>query len=197
MVRYMDEQIGRVLDAVDEMGLSENTLVLFSSDNGAGKGRGGSCGPLRGWKHSLYDGGIRVPLIVRWPGQVPAGRVDEQSVLNICDLIPTFCKLTGADMPAGYESDGEDITEALRGGSFERSKPQFWHYPTASPSLAVRIGDWKLLTNPDGQLAELYNLADDISESTNLAESRSDMVESLKDPLLKWYDELPLAKESK
>jgi N-acetylgalactosamine-6-sulfatase len=197
MVRYMDQQIGRVLDTLDELGLSENTLVLFSSDNGAGKGRGGSCGPLRGWKHSLYEGGIRVPFIVRWPGQVPAGRVDEQSVLNICDLIPTFCKWTGAEIPAGYESDGEDMTEALRGGPFERSKPQFWHYPTTSPSLAVRIGDWKLLTNPDGQLEELYNLADDISETTNLARDRSDIVRSLKDPLLKWYDGLPIARESK
>ena len=196
MVCYMDQQIGRVLDALDDLGLSDNTLVLFSSDNGAGKGRGGSCGPLRGWKHTLYEGGIRVPLIVRWPGQVAAGRVDEHSVLNICDFIPTFCKLAGAKMPDGYQSDGEDITEALRGGSFERSKPQFWHYPTTKPSLAIRIGDWKLLTNPDGKLEELYNLADDISETTNLASDESDIVKSLKTPLLKWYDELPLARES-
>jgi len=196
MVRYMDEQIRRVLDVLDELGLSENTLVLFSSDNGAGKGRGGSCAPLRGWKHTLYEGGTRVPLIVRWPGQVPAGRVDEQSVLNICDFIPTFSALTGAKMPDGYQSDGEDIIEALRGGSFERSKPQFWHYPTTSPSLAVRIGDWKLLTNPDARLEELYNLADDIGETTNLAGDQSDTAKSLKDQLLKWYNELPLAKVS-
>ena len=150
MVRYMDEQIGRVLDALDELGLSGNTLVLFSSDNGAGKGRGGSNGPLRGWKHTLYEGGIRVPLIVRWPGQIRAGRVDDKSVLNICDLIPTFCKLTGANMPDGYQSDGEDIAKALRGDPWERSRPQFWYYPSTSPSLGVRIGDWKLLTTPAG-----------------------------------------------
>jgi len=195
MVRYMDEQIGRVLDALDELGLTENTLVLFSSDNGAGKGRGGSNGPLRGWKHTLYEGGIRVPLIVRWPGRRPAGRVDEESVLNICDLIPTLSKLTGASMPDGYRSDGEDITEALRGGSFQRSKPQFWHYPTTTPSLAARIGDWKLLTNPDGELEELYNLADDVRETVNLASERPNIAESLQAPLLEWYLELPLAKE--
>jgi len=86
---------------------------------------------------------------------------------------------------------------ALRGGAFERSKRQFWHYPTTSPSLAVRVGDWKLLTNPDGKLEELYNLADDIGETTNLAGDRTDIVKLLKDPLLKWYLELPLAKESK
>lgn len=98
-------------------------------------------------------------------------------------------------MPDGYQPDGEDIAEALRGGSFERSKSQFWHYPTTKPSLAVRIGDWKLLTNPDGKSMKLYNLADDISETKNLASERPDVVKSLKDALLKWYDELPLAKE--
>jgi N-acetylgalactosamine-6-sulfatase len=195
MVRYMDEQIGRVLDKLDELGLSSNTLVLFSSDNGAGKGRGGSNGPLRGWKHALYEGGIRVPLIVRWPSKFPAGRVDQDAVLNICDLIPTFCRLTGAKMPDGYNSDGEDITGALRGNRFERSRPQFWHYPTASPSLAVRIGNWKLLTKPDGQPEELYNLANDIGETTNLADANPEILESLRKPLLKWYFELPLARE--
>lgn len=196
MVRYMDAQIGRVLDALDELGLRENTLVLFSSDNGAGKGRGGSNGPLRGWKHSLYEGGIRVPFLVRWPGQTPAGLVDERSVLNICDFVPTFARLTGARMPKGYESDGEDIVGALRGDSFGRSKPQFWHYPTTSPSLAVRVGDWKLLSNPDGRLAELYNLAEDVGETTNLADVHADKVESMKELLLNWYGELPIAQTS-
>ncbi len=197
MVRYMDQQIGRVLDTLDELGLSTNTLVFFTSDNGAGKNRGGSCGPLRGWKHSLYEGGIRVPFIVRWPGRVPAGRVDEKSVLNICDFIPTLARLTGARMPEGYQSDGQDIIEALRGGSFQRSKPQFWHHPNTSPSLAVRVGDWKLLTTPDGKLEKLYNLADDIGETKNLAADRPEIVKSLKDSVLKWYSEIPLAKESK
>ena len=195
MVRYMDEQIGRVLDVLDELQLSNNTLVLFSSDNGAAKGRGGSNGPLRGWKHGLYEGGIREPLIVRWPGHVPAARVDQQSVLNICDLIPTFCRLAGASMPEGYQPDGEDISAALQGDPFERSKPQFWHHPNTSPSLAVRVGPWKLLTNLDGQVSELYNLEDDIGESTNLADTRPDLVKSLRGSLLAWYQELPLAKE--
>ncbi len=196
MVRYMDAQIGRVLDTLDDLGLSENTLVVFSSDNGAVKDRGGSNGPLRGWKHTLYEGGIREPFIVRWPGRVPAGRVDDQSVVNICDFTPTFCALTGARMPDGYRPDGQDIREALEGRSFERSKPQFWHYPTTRPSLAARIGNWKLLTNPDGKSEELYDLAVDLAETENLAAARPEIVKSLKDSLLQWYGELPIAEDS-
>ena len=197
MVRYMDLQIGRILDALDKQGMRDNTLVMFSSDNGAGKGRGGSNGPLRGWKHTLYEGGIREPFIVRWPdGGVPAGRVDENSVLNICDFTPTFAQLAGAEMPAGYQSDGEDMIAALRGEEFERSKPQFWHYPTTKPSLAVRIGDWKLLSNPDGKDIELYDLANDIGETTNLADEQPERIAGLLELLLGWYAELPLAKKN-
>lgn len=197
MVRYMDEQIGRVLDELEARGLRENTLVIFSSDNGAGKNRGGSNGPLRGWKHSLYEGGIREPFIVRWPdGGVPAGRVDETSVLNICDFTPTLARLGGAEMPDDYQSDGEDIIAALRGEAFERTKPQFWHYPTTKPSLAVRIGDWKLLTNPDGKNLELYDLASDVGETVNVADEQPDRVRALLKSLLGWYSELPIAQEN-
>ncbi|MBI3462024.1 MAG: sulfatase-like hydrolase/transferase [Planctomycetes bacterium] len=188
----MDEQIGRVLDALEAFGLAKNTLVLFSSDNGASQGGGGSNSPFRGWKHSLYEGGIREPLIVRWPSRVPAGRVDEQSVLNVCDLIPTICGLTGATMPAAYQPDGEDITRALRGERFERVKPQFWHYPTTGLSLAIRVGNWKLLTTSDGRRQELYDLAEDAGETTNLAGDRPEIAKSLTERLLTWQDELPL-----
>lgn len=195
MVRYMDEQIGRVLDKLDELGLRDDTLVVFSSDNGAGEDRGGSCRPLREWKHYLYEGGIRVPFIVRWPGKIPAGRVDETSVLNIVDLIPTIVRLSGAQMPAGYESDGEDVLDALFGRPFERTKPQFWHYGQAakgSPTLAIRIGNWKLLTDPDEAHLELYDLSNDIGETTNRAQEKPDLVAELKARLLEWYGQLPL-----
>ena len=194
MVRFMDEQIGRVLDTLDDLGLAENTLVLFSSDNGAGKGRGGSNGPLRGWKHSLYEGGIRVPLIARWPGGgVPAGRVDEESVLNLCDFVPTFSKLAGATMPDGYQSDGEDMIEALRGEPFDRSKLQFWHYPSTKPALAVRSGRWKLLTDLQGKNEELYDLDSDPAEARNVAEDQVEVARSLRKSLLDWYGELPIS----
>lgn len=194
MVRYMDEQIGRVLDSLKHLGLDKNTLVLFSSDNGAARGRGGSNGPLRGWKHTLYEGGIRVPLIVRWPeGGVKAGRVDQESVLNICDFVPTFCRITGAAMPSDYQSDGEDMINALTGNAFQRSKPQFWHYPTATPSLAMRRGNWKLLTQIDGTDPQLYDLAGDVAESKNLAAVNPELVTQMRQSLLHWYQELPVA----
>lgn len=192
MVRYMDTQIGRLLDTLDELELANDTLVIFSSDNGAGKNRGGSNGPLRGWKHSLYEGGIRVPLVIRWPGGgVPAGRVDDQSVLNICDFTPTFCTLAGAKMPAGYESDGEDVSSALQGDSFTRSKRQFWHYPARSPGLAMRDGNWKLLMDLDGKNLELHNLQSDSAEENNLSQKKPELAASMKQQLLQWLDEMP------
>lgn len=192
MVRYMDEQIGRVLDTLEELDLTTNTLVLFSSDNGAGKNRGGSNGPLRGWKHSLYEGGIRVPLIVRWPDRVPAGYVDQSSVLNLADLIPTFCRLAGARMPDGYQPDGVDITGVLQGQTLQREKPQFWHYPATSPSVAIRRGEWKLMTDPDRGRQELYNLERDFRETNNVAGTYPELVEELEAELFAWYREVGL-----
>src|SRR5690606_20090587 len=131
-----------------------NTLVIFTSDNGTPSRQGsrdtgrrapemdtaGSNGPLRGWKWHLYEGGIRVPLIVRWPGTFPEGRTDTASVLNVCDFTPTLVHLAGASMPDGYQSDGVDVIEALAGRPFTRTAPMFWHLPVANrrgPPLAM------------------------------------------------------------
>lgn len=196
MLKFMDEQIGRVLESLGSHGLSDNTLVIFSSDNGAGKGRGGSNTPFRGWKHSLNEGGIRVPLILRWPaGGVEAGRVDEASVLNICDFVPTFSKLAGAEMPEGYESDGEDFSKAMQGGSFERSKDQYWYYPITAMPLAMRSGNWKFLCKLDGKNAQLYDLSADPGETTNLAKTHPEIAERMGKLLLDWYAETPVARE--
>ncbi len=195
MVRFMDGQIGRVLDTLEELGLARNTLVLFSSDNGAGKNRGGSNRPLRDWKHSLYEGGIRVPLIVRWPDNVPAGRVDDTSVLNLADFIPTLGRHAGARMPEGYQSDGEDITAALLGKPFQRTKPQFWHYPTVagrSPTLAIREGNWKLLSDPKTKRVELYDLENDMGEAVNQSQTHPDIVKTLQQKLSAWTREVGL-----
>jgi N-acetylgalactosamine-6-sulfatase len=194
MVHFMDAQIGRVLATLDKLGLRDRTLVIFSSDNGAAKGRGGSNGALRAWKWWIYEGGIRVPLIVRWPGRVPHGRTDEASVLSIVDFMPTFCRLAGASMPDDYQPDGVDITDALQGRPFRRSQPLFWHHPTAgrrSPTLAVRDGDWKLLMDPDGSRLELYELATDPAEGQNVAERHPEVVRRLRATLLGWYRTLP------
>ncbi|MSU64507.1 MAG: N-acetylgalactosamine-6-sulfatase [Opitutus sp.] len=209
VVTEMDRQIGRLLARLDELGLRENTLVLFTSDNGAPSREGsldsgrainlavdtaGNNGPLRGWKWHLHEGGIRVPFIVRWPGHVPAGRTDTASILNLCDFAPTFTRLAGASMPAGHRPDGVDMSDALFGRPFDRGQPMFWHNPTANrrgPQLAVREGPWKLLLEPDGTLVELYNLEQDIAESANVAGKNPGIVNRLSSLLRAWHRSLP------
>src|SRR5690606_22292458 len=117
----------------------------------------GSPGPFRGRKRSLYEGGVRVPFIVRWPGQIPSKRVDETSVVSAVDFLPTVCRLAGVDLPADYHGDGEDVSDILRGATGARTSPLLWEwrfriagYPVHhSPLLSIRDGDWKLLLNPD------------------------------------------------
>jgi len=210
VITEMDRQIGRLIAKLDQANLRENTLILFTSDNGAAarkgsleSGRGldlstdtaGSNAPLRGWKWHLYEGGIRVPLIASWPGHIPAGRVDHSSLLNLCDLMPTFLSLAEAKVPPPQvTSDGVDATEAFLGRSFVRSRPMFWHNPTAKrrgPQLAMREGPWKLLMEPDGTLMELYNLVSDIGESNNLAKDHPEIAARLSSRLGQWHRSLP------
>ncbi len=189
MIGEMDRQIGRLLAKLDELGLAENTLVIFASDNGAHGARGGSNGPFRGAKGSMYDGGVRVPLIVRWPGRVPVGRVDESSLLHICDFTPTFCSLTGAAMPSGYIADGVDATEALFGRSFVRSRPIMWYYPSraGTPSLAIRDGKWSLVMTPDGRRLALYDMEHNPSQANDVSGEYESVTRRLRAELEAYY----------
>ena len=157
-------------------------------------GTAGSNGALRGWKWHLYEGGIRVPLIVRWPGHVAAGRVDGDSVLHATDFFPTLLQVAGGSAPAGYRADGINIGPALAGQPFRRSEPVFWQNPTANrrgPSLSIRDGDWKILMEQDGTDVQLYDLARDPGESTNLARLNPARVADLRGRLLAWFRSLP------
>ncbi len=206
----MDRQIGRLLTALAEMDLERNTLVIFSSDNGpedieisnASWSAFGSAGPLRGRKRSLYEGGIRVPFVVRWPGQVPAGRVDRTSVVASVDLLPTLCTLAGAAVPdeAAAKVRGENATAALQGqADWGRRTPLFWqwrfrvfnHPWNRCPQLAVREGPWKLLLNPDRSRVELYDISADPGEQNNVAGQRPEVVEALAEKVLAWEKTLP------
>jgi len=212
VVSHLDAQVGRLLKRLDELGLSDNTLVIFTSDNGTPAREGslqtgaiapgislstdtaGSNGSLRGWKWHLYEGGVRVPLIVRWPGHVPAGRVDPRSVLHSTDFVPTLTHLAGAAMPSDYLPDGVDATAAITGLPFARSQPIFWQNPTAKrrgPSLAIRDGDWKLLMEDDGTDEQLFDLAGDPSELIDVARERPEIVDGLRSKLLQWAGTLP------
>lgn len=205
----MDRQIGRLLDTIDDLGLAEETLVLFTSDNGptdwpryyqAGHDPPGFTGPLFGRKWSLYEGGIRMPFIARWPSKIPAGTTNDSSVMAAIDVLPTIASICGVTKQV-ESTDGIDLSAALMGQPIERPEPIFWEYGVhgsikpgkeehMSPSLAMRDGDWKLLCNPDGSATKLFDLAADIGESTNVAEEKSDIVAQMKPKLLAWWQQM-------
>lgn len=206
-VADVDRQFGRLLDELEKMGLTNDTLIVFSSDNGpedihisnASHSGVGSAGPFRGRKRSLYEGGIRVPYIVRWPGHVPAGRVDGDSVVAGVDFLPTVCRLAGVPVPERHALDGEDMSDVLAGRSRPRKTPLFWEWRFhvfgepfhRSPILAVREGDWKLLMNPDRSRVELYDIPRDPTQLRNVADRHSDVVERLAKKVLAWQKTLP------
>jgi N-acetylgalactosamine-6-sulfatase len=201
----MDRHIGRILDSLDRLQLSSNTIVIFSSDNGPESGLipfvshyGGAAtaGPFRGIKRSLYEGGVRTPFLVRWPGRTPAGRVDNETVLAGVDLMPSLLKLAGVTSPP---CDGEDLSETWLGQRRPRTKPLMWEnrYPVyghvldMSPMLAIRLGRWKLLMNPDRSRVELYDIPADPSEINNRADREPGVVRDLSARLLRWQSILP------
>ena len=206
-VTALDAAIGRLLAGLDEMKLSDNTLVLFTSDNGpedihivnASHSGVGSPGPFRGRKRSLYEGGVRLPLLARWTGHLRAGRVDHTSVLTAVDFLPTLARLAGVDAPKSWPLDGEDVSDILTGASRPRKQPIHWEWrfrimgdiTNRSPMLALRDGDWKLLMNPDRSRVELYDIPRDPTEMNNLAAARKDVVERLAPRLLAWQKALP------
>lgn len=198
LIEY-DRQIGRLLDGLAELGLAENTIVIFTSDNGPAPSFGQiRTNGLRGQKNSLYEGGIRMPFILRWPAVVGAGQRDSTSVVTALDLFPSLCSLAGIPLPEGYRPGGEDMRDALLGHGQKRTKDMMWDFGrnnafskpkgnNHSPHLAIRHGDWKLLMNADGSRMELYNLREDVNETHNLATEHSTRVRQLKRRLLKWW----------
>lgn len=206
-----DRGVGKVLAALKELGLEQNTIVVFSSDNGPenthatmkemGGGYGGfysigETGGKKGRKRSLHEGGVSTPFIVRWPGQVPAGRVDKTTSLSATDLLPTLCAATGVKLPTDYQPDGENMLAAWEGNEVKRTKPIFWDWTGTVrpqecwPRWAVRDGDWKLLTD-DAQRRELYHIADDRAEANNVAKEHPDLVTKLSTQLDAWKASLP------
>jgi arylsulfatase A-like enzyme len=207
-VTEMDTQIGRLTSKLKEMGAYENTILVFSSDNGpesihvskAMHSGIGSPGVFRGQKRSLYDGGIRVPFIISWPkGGIPRGTVDRELTVSGVDLLPSLLGLANLALPPEYKGDGEDVSKALQGQPFSRTKPQLWEhrggqigYPLQfSPHLAMREGPWKLLMNPDGSRLELYDLQKQIMETDNLAAQFPEVAQRMKAQIEDWRKTLP------
>lgn len=186
MVEALDESVGRILDCLESRGLSDNTIIVFTSDNG-GLDRFSDNGVLRSGKGTPYEGGIRVPLIVKAPGQKGKGSTIEQPVIGT-DLYPTLLSL--ADLPLEPEAhlDGTSLVGLIDGNSYSR-ETLFWHYPhyhKAKPNGIIRDSNWKLIEYfEDGQL-ELYDLGNDLSEDKNLAEDEPEKVRQLHRKLQDW-----------
>ena len=213
-----DHNIGLLFAKLKELGLDENTLVVFSSDNGpeitgnenhkitqdnsTGPGYGtfysvGETKALKGRKRSLFAGGIRVPFIVRWPGVVPAGKIDKRTPLTAVDILPTFVELAGGVLPEGYKPDGESVVPAITGKSFERNSIIYWQWLSANmktdfwPSLAIQDGPWKLLVNKKFNRRELYNTNTDWAEQSDVSKGNPEIVKELESKLDVWVLTLP------
>jgi arylsulfatase A-like enzyme len=183
VVARLDRDVGRLLQKVKELGIEQNTLVIFASDNGPHKEGGNnpeffnSNGPLRGIKRDLYEGGIRTPFLARWPGVIRAGQVND-SICAFWDILPTFAELSGA-RPAA-EIDGISLVPALHGRPLPQREYLYWEFHEGGFSQAVRIGKWKGIRRGNRQAAiEVYDLTGDIGEERNVAASQPDVVKQI------------------
>lgn len=206
MIASVDESVGRVRKTLDELGLTEKTLVIFSSDNGGvgGYERAGvkknksitDNAPLRGGKGMLYEGGIRVPYIFAWKGRIQSGQICDVPI-NSVDLFPTLMAIAGAQVAASDVLDGTSYSDILLGQpSNQQRNPLYWHFPgylgagqgswRTTPVSVIREGDWKLMEFLEDGRIELYNVADDVGEERNLADARPENVRDLQGKLVAW-----------
>lgn len=211
MILSVDESVGRILALLDELKLADDTLVIFSSDNGGvgGYDREGvkygqsitDNAPLRGGKGMLYEGGVRVPFIFRWPGKIPPGTTCTEPIITM-DLYPTFLEIAGAQRPANYPLDGLSCVKLLTsGGKATLARDAlYWHFPgylgagentwRTTPAGAIRMGDWKLIEFFEDNRLELYNLREDIGQTNNLAGKFPERTRELHGKMVAWRQEM-------
>jgi len=199
-VTQMDHEFGRLMKTLDKMGLRENTFVMFASDNGpetlnryrSAHRSFGSPGPLRGMKLHMYEGGIRVPGIIRWPGRVRPGIICDEPV-NGTDILPTLCAMAGVKVPTDRPIDGTSILPIFEGKKLRRNVPLYWRFDRALSkpfTAAMREGDWKILADKKMTKFELYNLRKDIAEEHNLAASEPRRLAAMKKRLVELHAEI-------
>lgn len=222
MIEHLDDSVGRIMAKLKEAGLSENTLVLFTSDNGGCTSENKYPGidtdrmpmiapskqhnfkdsplqyivtsnsPLRSEKGTVYEGGIRTPLLVKWPGKIKPGSVS-QAVTSSVDFYPTLLDLSGADKPSQQILDGTSMLPALLRNEYDPERAIYWHYPVYHhdvPAGAIRKGDWKLIENQVTGEVALYNLRNDLGESTDLAKVFPEKTNELYSLLKQWQKEV-------
>jgi len=198
MIHSLDEAVGTITSTLEEAGVAENTVIIFTGDNGGLKlpwGKNGSNiwtdnTPLRNGKGFPYEGGIREPFIVKWPGQIKPGTVSDEMVCSI-DILPTICEMTGQKLPSQKPIDGKSLIPTLVDNDKLDRNTLYWHFPHywgggVPPYSAIREGDWKLIQWYETNSLELYNLEDDLSEANDLAENNTDKVNDLQKKLDEW-----------
>ncbi len=207
MIQAVDDGVGRIRAALDELGLEQNTIIVFYSDNGGYFGAT-DMAPLRGYKGTYYEGGIRVPFFVKWPGVVRPGASSDEPIIGV-DLYPTFCEMTGARPPEDQPLDGVSLVPLLKSAvDTLGDRPLFWHFPAylqaggasgsesrdplfrTRPCSIIRLGDWKLHQYFEDGGLELYNLRDDVGETTNLAGQTPEKLRELLKRLDRWREEI-------
>lgn len=209
VLQEYDLQIGRLLEGLHTMGIAENTIIVFTSDNGPLPSfKASRAATLRGTKLSLYEGGIRMPFIISWPGQIKAGTRDTASVVTGIDLLPSLFGLCQLQLPNSYKGDGADRSAVFKGKASVRKADMYWEYGRneiayaypkgrdRSPNLAIRSGHWKLLINDDGSDPQLYQVIKDPGETNNLAGAFPDIAQALQVKLLQWRKQLPELKST-
>ena len=225
VLSHADDRVGELLDTLDRLGIADDTLVIFSSDNGPARAKDGQelklthdtatgagygiaaakgiTGGRKGYKASIFEGGIGVPFIARWPGEIAAGKVDNASLISAVDLLPTFCELAGVTLPQGYQPDGVSQVAALKGEpATKREKPLFWktssgnRQPFHWVAYAVMDQNWKLMVNKDNSQIELYDLVADPLERNEVKAQHPEVVEGLMNKLQQWKGSLPSKADS-
>jgi arylsulfatase A-like enzyme len=194
MIQSVDEAVGRIMSALEETKAADRTVIIFTSDNG-GLSRFTNNAPLRAGKGWPYEGGIRVPLIIRCPGVVKPGTVSHEPVTSV-DYLPTICRLAGAKPPAERQIDGLPLVDHLKSGGTTKLPREaiFWHFPhyrdDIVPYSIVRDGRWKLIRHYEGKTFELFDLEDDISETNDLSKKMAEKVAQLDAKLTGWLKEV-------
>lgn len=185
LTTHLDTEVGRLLSHLDSKGLAENTVVFFTSDNGAAKSAPreffNSCSGLRGCKGDLYEGGIRVPMIVRWPGQIPAGKTSD-AVWSFVDFMPTALEIADAEYDG--DLDGSSALDLLKtGDARERDRLYYWEFPEKELTQAAREGRWKVVRPAKNALLELYDLSTDPNESKDVAKDHPELIAHFEDEM--------------
>ena len=207
MIQAVDDGVGKIVSTLDNLGIRDNTVIMFYSDNG-GYGPATDMDPLKGYKGTYFEGGIRVPFFVNWPGVVKPSQRNEEPITGV-DIYPTLCEIGGASLPKNQVGDGVSLVRLFKGevknlNQGGQSRSLFWHFPAylqsykrvhdeqpdplfrARPCSVIRKGKWKLIQYFESGDLELYDLSNDLAESTNVASSNLEVVDELFLELENW-----------